>query len=290
MNKLCFIGGDKRQIRVINRLSGLFPGIKIYGFDKITGEFSERINVCRNLEETIQESDIIVCPLPYSIDGENIYTPYSENNINIEEVFESSDKTQTILVGKADERLNSLVEAYKIRCIDYLEREELAVLNAVPTAEGAIEIAMRETPFTISGSNCLILGNGRIGKVLAKMLSGIGAKVTVCVRKHKDIAYCQAMGYKCILFKELLKKVSNYNVIFNTVPFLVLGEDELRNTQKDSIIIDLASKPGGVDFDVAEKLKIKTIWALSLPGKVAPNTAGDYVAETINNIINEMEV
>ncbi len=290
MKKLCFIGGDKRQTTVIKRLSELYPNIKIYGFEKVVENFKDKIIICRDLRETVYNSDIIVCPLPYTVDGKNIYTPYSENNISIEEIIRNLDKTQTLLVGKADERLRNLIRRNEFSCTDYLEREELAILNAIPTAEGAIEIAMRETPFTINGSNCLILGNGRIGKVLSKMLSGIGAKVTVCVRKYRDIAYCQTMGYQSIFFQELAERIGNYNVIFNTVPLLVLGRSELEKIEKSSIIIDLASKPGGVDFETAEKLKIKTIWALSLPGKVAPDTAGDFVAETIKNIINEMEV
>ena len=290
MKRLCFIGGDKRQIRVINRLCELFPQIKIFGFDKAENSFLDKVIICETMAEAVRDSEIIVCPLPYSADGENIYMPYSENLIRIEEVLKNTDKTQTLLLGKADDTLKNLADKYKIKCVDYLEREELAILNAIPTAEGAIEIAMRETPYTINGSECLVLGNGRIGKVLSKMLSGIGANVTVCMRKHKDIAYCQAMGYKNILFKELANKVGSYNVIFNTVPLRVIGANELGNMRKDCIIIDLASNPGGVDFEEAKKSAIKTIHALSLPGKVAPQTAGDYVAETIKNIIEEMEV
>lgn len=256
----------------------------------IENQFNDNVVICQNLKEAISGADIIICPLPYTADGENIYTPYSKNIIKIEEVLKYTDNTQTILVGKADENLNNLIGKYKLSCIDYLEREELAILNAIPTAEGAIEIAMRETPFTVNGSECLVLGNGRIGKILAKMLSGIGARVTVCVRKYRDVAYCRAMGYDTILFKDLNLKTGKYNIIFNTVPYMVLGTEELREMNRNCVIIDLASKPGGVDFDEAEKLKIKTIWALSLPGKVAPDTAGDFVAETIKNIINEMEV
>lgn len=256
----------------------------------VENQFNNNVIICQNLKETISGADIIVCPLPYTADGENIYTPHSKNFIKIEEVLGYIDKTQTVLVGKADERLNNLIRKYNVSCIDYLEREELAILNAIPTAEGAIEIAMRETPFTINGSECLVLGNGRIGKVLAKMLTGIGARVTVCVRKYRDVAYCRAMRHETILFNELNTKTGKYNIIFNTVPYLVLGANELREIDRNCIIIDLASKPGGVDFDEAERLNIKTIWALSLPGKVAPDTAGDFVAETIKNIINEMEV
>jgi len=290
MKKLCFIGGDMRQIRVVNNLSEIFPVIKVYGFSADKKQFSENVEIYEDIKDAIIDSDVVICPLPYSTDGETINAPFFDKPIYIEDLLKVIKKNELLLVGKKDSKLEKLTEFYKVRCIDYLEREELAVLNAVPTAEGAIETAMRETPFTLNGSKVLILGNGRIGKVLAKMLCGIGADVTACVRKYKDAAYCRAMGYGRIFFSELSEKICEYNVIFNTVPTMVIDESEIKKIKSDAVIIDLASKPGGVNFKITEKYKVKTIWALSLPGKAAPDTAGDFIAETIINIIRELEV
>jgi len=77
------------------------------------------------------------------------------------------------------------------------------------------------------------------------------------------------------------------DIIFNTIPSLVIDEDLLRFIKKDAIIIDLASKPGGVDFDKAEEFGIKTIWALSLPGKVAPISSAEYIKKTLFSILEE---
>lgn len=139
---------------------------------------------------------------------------------------------------------------------------------AIPTAEGAIEIAMSETPITLHLSRCLVLGYGRIGKILSKMLAGIGAKVTVEARKFADLALIEGHGYEAIHMNDLKENIGGFDVIFNTIPSMVLDEDTLKKIRKDTLVIDLASKPGGVDFEAAKQLGIRVIWALSLPGKV----------------------
>lgn len=288
MRELCFIGGDKRQIRVINNMAKFCPHIKIYGFDKAEEELSENVTLCDSLREAIENAEAVILPLPYTKGREMINAPFSAEEIHTGDVLRNMNEGQLLLLGKADEGINAIASLCKIKSIDYLEREELAILNAIPTAEGAIEIAMRETPYALSLSQCLILGNGKIGKVLSKMLSGLGAKVTVCVRKYKDKAYCKSMGIDSIFFSELGDRIGEYDVIFNTAPALVIGYRMLQKIRKESLIIDLASKPGGVDFETAEQMGKKVIWALSLPGEVAPETAGDFISETLINIMEEM--
>ena len=82
----------------------------------------------------------------------------------------------------------------------------------------------------------------------------------------------------------------DFDVIFNTVPAEVLDRNVLEQIPDDTLIIDLASKPGGVDFSAAKELGKKVIWALSLPGKTAPITSGRIIKETILNMLCEMEV
>ena len=68
---------------------------------------------------------------------------------------------------------------------------------------------------------------------------------------------------------------------------MIINGSMLRQLREDCLIIDLASKPGGVDFESAKRLGRNVIWALSLPGKTAPLTAGNIIRDTINNILNE---
>ena len=162
------------------------------------------------------------------------------------------------------------------------------VLNTISTAEGAIQIAMQETLSTIHGSNVLVLGFGRIGKILSKMLNGIGARVSCEARKEADIAWIKAYGYNPVHLNVLEENIGNYDIIINTIPYLILDSQKLDKVKKDCLIIDLASNPGGVDREVAKQKGIKTIWALALPGKVAPITSAEFLKETIYNIFKEM--
>src|SRR5699024_7365838 len=148
--------------------------------------------------------------------------------------------------------------------------EEMQVLNAVPTAEGAIQVAMEEMDITLHGSNAIILGYGRIGRALAKMLQGIGVNVYVEARDVTDLAWIKNNGYYPVPLKKLQCYLSKMDVIFNTVPVVILDQALLNQLQKDSIVIELASKPGGVDLDFAEKSDVNVIQAQGLPGKVAP--------------------
>lgn len=169
-----------------------------------------------------------------------------------------------------------------------MQNEPLTIANAISTAEGALQIAMEETDITIHNSKILILGFGRIGKILSKDLQLLGAKVTCEARKEEDIAWIKAYGYEALNLNELNKNcdvLNKFDIIFNTIPHLILDEEKLKKVNKNVTIIDLASKPGGVDFEMCGKLGIKNKWALALPGKVAPVTSAKYIKEEIYKII-----
>ena len=176
-----------------------------------------------------------------------------------------------------------------IKVIDYFKREELQILDAIPTAEGAVQIAMDERPYTISGSNCLVIGYGRIGKILSSMLKALNARVTVSARKCEDLAWIRAYGMIPHETSKISEIIPEQDIIFNTVPSLVIGSNELAKAKKTALLVDLASKPGGIDFDEAKNYGIDTVWSLSLPGKVAPVSAGGYICDTIMNIIEQEE-
>ncbi len=288
--KLLFVGGDLRQLRAANRVSEHNCEVSAFALGDADGhKLSERI--CRiNAVDGLEKSyNAVVLPLPYTVDGESINVSDKYNKIRIEELLKNFSAGTIVLAGKSDKKIEKYAEEKGIKVIDYFAREELQILNAIPTAEGAIQIAMQETPFTVHSSRCLVIGNGRIGKILAKMLSGLGAKVTVAARKNRDRAQVFSFGMEAIHTDRLYEEIGRFDIIFNTVPILILDSDMLAKTNRNALIVDLASKPGGVDFDAARKMGIKVIWALSLPGKVAPDTAGDIIGKTILNILDEME-
>jgi len=289
--KISFIGGDLRQIRVINSFAECGNQVNIYGFEECSDtEFDNGVIKAETAEKAIGDSDIVILPLPYRVGSDMINAPFSKEKIYLSDIVKKLKSEQILFVGKTDEQITALSELYNIHLIDYMEREELAVLNAIPTAEGAIEIAMREMPITLHSSKCLILGYGRIGRVLSKMLNGIGAKVTVAARSCSDIAWAKSNDCDTFNISKLCDKIEGYDVIFNTIPSEILDFRCLSKMKKESLVIDLASRPGGVDFETAKELNKRVIWALSLPGKASPTTAGDIIKDTITNILEELGV
>ncbi len=288
-NKLLVLGGDMRIVKMADSFAGGGYDVDVYGFDDEVA-FHPRVKHAESLGEAIGNADIIIMGLPVTTDNVTVNTPLFEGDIYFYEIFKAMNDKQLLIGGKIPENIIKLASVYNIRIIDYFNREELTVLNAIPTAEGAIEIAMRELPITLHLSKCIVLGFGRIGKILANMLHHLGADVYVEARKHSDIAWIKAYGYKPVHIDVLKENITNKDVIFNTIPYEILSYDLLSVVDTNCLIVDLASAPGGVNDKMAEILGIKVIKALSLPGKVAPATAGEIIKTTIENILSEREV
>ena len=170
---------------------------------------------------------------------------------------------------------------------DYFKDEVVTIKNTIPTAEGTIATAIAETEETLFGSRCLVLGYGKVGKTLAGYLGCFGAKVTIAARKERDRVLASINSFDTIDITSLERKVADYDIIINTIPVKIIDASILKNIRSGSTIIDLASKPGGVDFKEAKALGKKVIWALGLPAKVAPKTAALYIFEYILGIIKE---
>lgn len=271
------IGGDLRQLTLASLLEEDNYKVTIFGFD--SGIATGSLQKARSLKEAMK-ADFIILPLPVTQDNQTLNAPFSKESIALHELEEYANENTIILGGK-----NSCMK----NVYDYFEREELSVANAIPTAEGAIEIALSETAHTLFGSRCLVIGYGRCGKILADRLKALGCRVSVSARKHSDFAWIDAFGFDVLDSRNLNGKLSEFDVIFNTVPTMLLDDTLLGQIEKDTLIIDLASKPGGVDFSLAKKLGLRVIWALSLPGKCAPISSGKIIKTTVINMLKEME-
>lgn len=284
INKISIIGGDLRMAKLSEMLVEEGVEVFTYGLEK-----SESIDVkqCKSLQEAVEQSEIILGPIPFSSNGKTINTPFSDEKISVSELLESLSN-KILIAGAIKQDIYEVASEKKINVIDILKREELAVLNAVSTAEGTIKIAIEETPKNLHGSNILVLGFGRVGKILSNMLKGLGAKVACEARKNSDLAWIKAYGYEPIPIANLKENLNKFDVIINTIPYIILDKDNLENVRKDALVIDLASNPGGVDRDEIKKQNIKFIWALSLPGKVAPITSAEFIKETLYNVVNEI--
>lgn len=284
--KYTILGGDKRSLELGNLLMKDGNGVCIYGFDRLEQYKYGSVK----LDEAIGYADVIIGPLPFSTDNISINAPFSNEVIQIDKVFDLMSEKQMIIGGKFSIEHEKRLKKKNLKSVDYFKREELQVLNAIPTAEGAIQIAMEETPITLHNSNAIVLGYGRIGKVLSKMLHGIGANVHVEARNYSDLAWIKNNGYIPVCLKELKTYLPRMNVVFNTIPHMILNNELLKSIDSNCVIVDLASEPGGVDLEAAKTLEIKAVRALGLPGKVAPVTAAMFIKEIIYNIMEELDV
>jgi len=280
------VGGDLRYVYLAGQLADSGCKTIAVGFDNT--DLPPCVAGCTDVSQAIALSDVVILPMPVSTDGKTVQAPYSRLCIPLEQIYAAISPDQLVFGGGISEEITAAFDRRDIVSFDYLKREELSVANAVPTAEGALQLAMEELPVTINGARCLVVGYGRIGKVLARMLVALGAQVTVAARRCEARAWAIADGCRAIHTDELLR-CETMDAVFNTVPTMLLDARVLAGFDKRTLVIDLASRPGGVDFTAAAGLHLKTIWALSLPGRVAPKTAASIIGDTVMNILEEVE-
>ena len=277
---IAVIGGDTRSAHLANMLADEGYTVIVSALEK--QNITSLACFAGEIGESIGAADIVVLPMPASRDGITLTAPLSYGAVYLSDIFAVCGKNQLILGGMITPPVGR-----DLNIIDFAKREDLSILNAVPTAEAAIEIAIRETDISIFGSECLVVGFGRIGKLLAALLKAFHANVTVSARKKSDIAWIKSGGYNAVGTNDLPKSVSNADIIFNTVPSPVLGRKEIVKCKKSAVIIDLASLPGGTDFAAAEQNGVRALSALSLPGKTAPRTAAAILCDIIKTITDE---
>ena len=281
INTFGVIGGDERMKYLAQSIAADGYPVCVCGLEKL--------GTCRgaaecDLPQLAAKSSVILLPLPATKDGLFLNAPYAENEIRLDDDFARLFMHKTGCGGMLQRLTASSSLWREIEPEDYYRREELAVGNAIPTAEGAVGIAIREYPGTINGAKCLITGFGRIGKNLAIILRGMGAEVFCAARKKADLMQMRAFGVQPLTYREISRR---FDLIFNTVPAKVLTSPVLMQQTRDTLIIELASAPGGTDLKRAEELHLHVIDAPSLPGRVAPKTAAEYIKEAVYNILEE---
>lgn len=275
-NNILLIGGDLRQLHASNEL--MKHGYKIYHYALDTYKES-----CELLP-ALGESDVILLPVPIAR-GDYMNFPLSSVKLTprvlASEIVKNAKPDTIVFGGKFPTDMTSVFDKNGIKYHDLCENETFNFLNAVPTAEGAIALAMSNTPVTLDGSKCLVLGYGRIGKALSRRLRALNASVTVAARKERDRAEADSEGMISLDYPYLISVANTFDAVFNTVPTTVLNEEILANIKDGVPVIELASKPGGVDPVGAIRYGTRVISAQSLPGRVAPVTAGKIIARCI---------
>lgn len=284
---IVFIGGDARQIEIINKCIELDATVKVVGFaltdPPLTGVLHKKL-----MPSLLFDADVIVLPVIGCDDQGVIGAPFSgEDIVMTKEIFAAIKEGAQVYTGMAKSLLKRMAVEFGFNLIELLERDDVAIYNSIPTAEGALMMAIQHTDITIHGSTCIVLGLGRTGFTLAQTLQGLGATVKVGVRREDQVARAVQMGWKPFVTTDLAAYTGEIDLIFNTIPTMIVTAQIISKLPRSAVIIDLASAPGGTDFRFAEKRGIKALLAPGLPGIVAPKTAGIIMANTICQSISE---
>ena len=284
MKKFLVMGGDMRQLYAAKVLSARYD-VYCLGFDKVNEPFG--LNLIVSEDELPVAADFLLLPPVILSEKGTLNTPFSAREFTIDDAVSLVKEGGTAFGGKFPD--SAAFGARNIRTVNFLQDEVFNVRNAVPTAEGALKIAIEETPRTVFGSRAAVVGFGRIGKVMAKMLRDMGAHVTLIARSAKQLEWAKLMGCETTGMSALGGQLSGEVTVFNTVPSLCIDEKALAHADSRCLIIDLASRPGGVDRKAAEAKGVRVIHALGLPGKFSPVTAGEIIAETVLSIMDKGE-
>ena len=272
-NTFLILGGDNRSLYLGEHLENQGFKVCYYAFNHTE---------CYNsLEEAINASDVIVLPLPLTRDRFTINTPLFDDKVLISDTLALLSNKKMVFGGQLPNSFCEELESKNCTYCDYFVLDELAIYNAVPTAEGVVQVLIEELPITIHGMKCAVLGYGRVGKVLADTLYSLGAEVTVFARKQSAFAEIYASSMKYGHFDELTTNFNDFDAMINTVPVKVLGDVQLSQLNPDCVLVEVASAPFGIDFQAAKERAFKVVKAGSLPGKVAPKTAGEIIGRSI---------
>ena len=282
------LGGDLRNVKLAGMLAD--DGNKVYSFgqersDEVLDD--GRIEKCSSLKQALEKSQVIIAPVPFSGNSENINTPFSDEKIMIDELLKNN-KGKIFISGSIKDDIKKRLDENYMQVVDIMKRDDLAILNTIATAEGTIEVAIKNTDKILQGSRVLVLGFGRVGKIVANKFSKLSAIVTCAARKVSDLAWIKAYGYNSLNINDMLYDLNEFDIIINTVPQTIIKERELKHMDSEVLLIDLASTPGGIDGKMATSMGLKFIWALALPGRIAPSSSAKFIKDTVYNILEEM--
>lgn len=274
---ILILGGDNRSLYLGEYLEKQHYRVCYYAFNQA--------DCYENLTDAVNDADFIILPLPLTRDRVTLNASLYDGTVTLSDIYSLSVSDKMFFGGQMPQSFCEEIDARGGEWCDYMLLDELAIYNAIPTAEGVVKVLTEELPITIHGMKCAVTGYGRVGKILAQTLKSLGADVTVFARKQKDFADAFTKGITPKEFNELSSEYQDFDALINTVPQRVLGEKELDNINPECVLIEIASAPFGMDFQAAKERAFNVIKAGSLPGKVAPKSAGEIIGRSILPII-----
>jgi dipicolinate synthase subunit A len=285
--QIAVIGGDARQLEIIRKLTELDARLSLIGFEQLdhafTGAVKEKLD-----EVDFSNMDALILPVPGTNLEGHVETIFSNEKVILTaEMLLKTPEHCTIYSGISNTFLNGITKEANRPLVQLFERDDVAIYNSIPTVEGTIMMAIQHTDFTIHGSNITVLGLGRVGMSVARTFHALGAKIKVGARKTEHLARITEMGLTPFHLNEIEQQVKDTDILINTIPLLIVTASVISKMPAHTLIIDLASKPGGTDFRYAEKRGIKALLAPGLPGIVAPKTAGQILANVLAQLLQD---
>lgn len=285
---LALLGGDQREAVVANTLLKKGFSLKIFGLPSDAVIKKEAVE--KTVHHAVKNADVLILPVKGVKDDGEVFAPLCKEGVFLDDALLQSLKPDAaVFCGMTSPYLSVHCEKSGLRVVPFMERDSVALLNAVPTAEGALAIAIEKTPITLCGAKVVVLGFGRVGRSVAKAFQSMESRVSVLSRNEKELTEGRKLGYDMRQYHGLLSLLPHADVVINTVPALILGQQELRHMGKNTLVIDLASSPGGVDFKAAKELSVSVVHALGLPGIYAPLTAGKIYAAGILEVLDALQ-
>lgn len=269
------IGGDTRLCWLAQSLAQAGHIVKIYGQEENDFTHDAPVVHCCDLETALDGCHACILGIPCVKDGDTLVAPYARKKISYKQLINYISPHQLLFGGMLPPTPDT------IQVYDYAKDESLLLYNAIPTAEGALQFLMQNTPHVIHGSKIAILGFGRIGQKTAELFAGVGAFVDVYARKTEARSQAEIYGFHAKPLSAIVNTISSYDAVINTIPSVILTADILYKANKTTVFMELASKPGGFDLPTIQHKKLTYIPANGLPGKVAPQSAAKYIQKTI---------
>ncbi len=288
MNKhfdIAIIGGDKRQVYLADHLKKSGYEVVTVGLPNL-GSHNSFIQM-DSMKEAMESSKYILAPVPMTR-GKNCITAMDvDTKLQIDEFCDYLQPEHFLMGGNITSDVKQYCTQRQIEYYDFMEDSDIAYRNAIATAEGTIAEAIIRSTGNLYQCNGLVLGYGRCAKVLAMKLKALDMKVTIGARKQKDRTEAEVFGYQSISLIELKENIQKYEYIFNTIPDLILDKEILYHVSEDTVIIDIASAPGGIDYEAATLLRLNAHLYLGIPGKVAPKASAKILADAVMLIVKE---
>lgn len=281
MRNIVIVGGDKRQKYLKEYLSE--QGYEVYSYGLFDWD-----DDADKLKGIITDNSAIILPLPATRNEKAVNMPFSKKEISIDRLLSFLGKKNIVFGGIIKGDLLSRLRETDIPFIDYYDNS-IIEKNAVLTAFGALKIILEHIDFALPLGKYAITGYGRVAKETASILTSLSCDVTVFARNSSQQEDAKIKGCKAHPLAKLTENAKEIDILINTVPSQIITKETILNMKKDSKIIELASSPYGVDFDIARKCGIDVIKAFSLPGKYTPKTAGEIIGKQIEEFLQGEE-